>query len=99
MNLDEDRMIRKQGIKLRVRGIGAAKICAGQASQRIRDDVLFTGFMLNIQPELLKELRRPDKAKVHPYGRCCQSDWRLLEDIQNGWVIGSNDDAGSAGLD
>ena len=68
MNLDKGCVICEQGVKLKVRGIGAANVYAGQAAQRIRDDVLLTGFMSNIQPELLKELRRSDKTEVHIYG-------------------------------
>ena len=74
MNLDEGRVIREQGVKVRVRGIEAANVCAGQAVQRIMDNVLLTGFMSNIQPELLKELRRPDKTEVHPHGQRCRGD-------------------------
>ena len=64
MNLDEGCVIYEQGVKLRVRRIGAANVCTGLAAQRIKDDVLFTGLMPYIQLELLKELRRPDKTDV-----------------------------------
>ena len=74
MNLNEGYVVREQGVKFRVRGIGAANVCTGQAAQCIRDDMLFTGLMLNIKPELLKKLRRPDKTEVHPYGGHCRGD-------------------------
>ena len=54
--------------------------------------------MSNIQLELLEELKGPDKMQVYPYGRRCWRDKILLEDIQNSWVIGLDDDAGSKRL-
>lgn len=74
MNLNKGCIVREQGIKLKVRGIKAANIYTGPAAQCIRDDVLFTGLLPNIQPKLLKELRRPDKAEVHPYDGYCRDD-------------------------
>ncbi len=56
--------------------------------------MLLTGFMSNIQLELLEELRDSDKTQVHPYCRHCRHNGRQLEDIQNGGVIGLDDDAG-----
>ena len=98
MNLDESCVVCKQGVKLKVRRIGAANVRTGQAAQRIRDDVLFTGLMPYIQLELLKELRRPDKTEVHPYGGSCRGNRGLLEDIQNCRVVGLDNDAGLRGL-
>ena len=69
MNLDKGRVIREQGVKLGVGGIGAANVYTGQAAKGIRDDMFLTGLMLNIQLELLKELRGPDKTEVQPHGR------------------------------
>lgn len=81
-----------------MREVRAANVCTGQAAQCISDNVLFTGLIPNIQPELVKELRRPNKTEVHPHGGCCQRDRRLLEDIQNGQVIVLNNDVDSKRL-
>lgn len=84
MNLDKGRVIREQGVKLGIGGIGAGDVCTGQATKGIRDNLFLTWFMLNIQLELLEELRGPDKTEVHPHGRRCRGDGRLLKNIQNG---------------
>lgn len=55
--------------------------------------MLLIGLIPNIQPELLKELRCPNKTEVHPHSRHCQHDQRLLKDIQNGQVIDLDDNA------
>lgn len=54
-----------------MKGVGAANNCTAQAVQCIRDDVLFTGQILNIKPELLKELGRLDKTEVYCHGGRC----------------------------
>ena len=54
--------------------------------------------MSDIKLELLEELRGLDKPQVHPHGWRCWDDGRLLENVQNGWVIGLDDDAGSGEL-
>lgn len=83
MNLNKSCAICKQGVKLEVGAIGVADVCTGQAAKNIRDDVFLIGLMLNIQLELLEEMRGPDKTEVHLHRRHCRGDRRLLEDIQN----------------
>lgn len=66
-----------------MREIEAANVCTCKEAQYIRDNILFSGLMANIQPKLLKELRRPAKTEIHLYGESCRDNLKLLEDIQN----------------
>lgn len=77
-----------------MREVGAINVCTRQATQCIRDGVLFTGLMLNIQPELLEELRCLEKMDIYPHGVHCQRNRRLLEDIKNSQVVGLDNNTG-----
>lgn len=46
----------------------------------------------------MEKMRGHDKMEVHLHGRHCRGDRKLLEDIQNSWVIGLDDNAGFGGL-
>lgn len=54
-----------------MRGIRVANVGTSQAAQCIRDDVLLIELIPNIQLELLKKLRPPNKTEVHPHGGRC----------------------------